>query len=410
MENQFQPNTVTFAKGAYIFVEGQQNNGSFFIIQQGKVRISKEAVVEGDQVEILKPGDAIGVVSAMSYQSNIDTAQALTDLVLIRVQRNQYIGLIQSNAAVAMKIIKQFSGRLRHLNEALAKLTLHDNAGDDPSHLFNVGEYYFNKNEYALAFYAYAKYIKLCPQGNNVPLVKEKIVKLASMTKDLKTDFGGSELHRTYHKNAMIFAEGEPGNEIFIIQKGSVKITKIAENKESILAILRAGDIFGEMALLEDKPRLAGAVAYEDCNVMALNKANFEQMIHSQGQLVDKITTLLAERIWFIYKKLNNALISDPVGRVYDAMHIQLERKRIPLDGSLSPPSYTFDFGWNELLSIAGLSGEKNNPLLAKIRNNSKFQITDKSIHVASVMEIVRQNEYYRKTERAQRITQGIKK
>jgi CRP-like cAMP-binding protein len=306
-----------------------------------------------------------------------------------------------------MKIITQFSKRLRHLNEALAQLTMSETAVAGISHLFNVGEYYFNQKLYEPALYAYAKYAKYCPKGEKIPFVKERLVKMSSLLKNIRTEYEGNQINRTYHKNSMLFAEGEPGQELFIIQRGSVKIAKIADNKESILAILKAGEIFGEMALLEDKPRMASAMAYEDCNVMAINKANFEQLIFAQPQLVEKITIILADWIWFIYKKLANALISDPVGRVYDALQIQLEKSRIPLDGTFTQPFHTFNFGWSELLGMAGLSAEQNNPLFMKIKNNPKIQILDNKIHILSVMEIVRQAKYYRNMGRRDKVKRG---
>ena len=409
MGNQLQLSYVNYNKGAYIVIEGNKNTGYFFLIQQGNVRISKEAIIEGEMLKILGPGDFIGVISAMSNQCHIETALALTDVVLIKVLREQYTDLIQNNSAVAMKIIKQFSQRLRLLNSTLADITLKNTAQIGPSHMFNVAEYYLNQRQYVQALYAYAKYLKYCPGEENTAVAREKLKKLASSLKNIKIDFGSDQINRTYDRNTMIFAEGEPGDELFIIQKGSVKICKIVDNNEVLLAVLKAGDIFGEMALLEDKPRFASAVAYEDISVMALTKANFELMSSSQPQLIDKITSVLADRIWIIYKKLENALIQDPAGRLYNTLYIQLEKNRIPLDGSDTKNSYTFKFGWAELLSMAGLNNEKNKASFSKILNNPKIQITENKIVINSIMEVVRQTEYYRKMDKKDIGKQGTR-
>jgi len=58
-----------------------------------------------------------------------------------------------------------------------------------------------------------------------------------------------------------------------------------------------------------------------------------------------------SRRIWLIYKHLANTLLSDPLGRMYDALLIRLEKNRVPLDGN-SP--YTFDFGPRELAGMVG--------------------------------------------------------
>jgi CRP-like cAMP-binding protein len=198
----------------------------------------------------------------------------------------------------------------------------------------------------------------------------------------------------------MIFSEGEPGEELFIIQRGSVKIAKIVDNNEVLLAVLKTGDIFGEMALLESKPRAACAVAYEDCHVMAVNRANFERMVGTQPQIVSKLTTLLAERIWFIYKQLANTLINDPIGRMYDALLIQLEKNRIPINAS----AYIFDFGPKELVNMVGIPQQEGVMVLRKLMENKKLQIVKEKekdkIYVADVSEIAKQSEYYRKMQK----------
>ena len=178
------------------------------------------------------------------------------------------------------------------------------------------------------------------------------------------------------------------------------------DNNEVLLAVLKAGDIFGEMALLESKPRMASAIAYEDCAVLAVNRNNFTQMISTQPQMIARLTTMLSERIWFIYKQLANTLIDDPLGRMYDALQIQLERNRIALDTNTS---YTFDFGPKELANMVGLTSQDARLSLRKILENKKIQIDNDKIYVSNILEIVKQSEYYRKMEKIEKARRGSK-
>ena len=395
---QLQLNFVSFKKDSYIVVEGKQNADRFFIIQQGKVRLSKEVeVVAEEGGNILGPGDFFGVVSTMSSHSHIETAMAFTDVVLISVLKDQYGDLIQKNTPVAMKIILLFSKRLRYLDEALSRLTLKNTADDDPSHLFKVAEYYVRQSHYNQAYYAYAKYLKYNPTGENAAIAGNRMEKIAMYAREAKLEFGPDEFTRIYPRNSMVFAEGEPGNELFIIQKGSVTIAKIVDDNEVLLAVLKPGDIFGEMALLEVKPRMASAVAYEECQLLAVNQTNFERMIQTQPQIIARLTTLLADRIWLIYKHLANNLMTDPLGRMYDALLIQLEKNRIPLD---SPAPYTFDFGPGELAKMLGLSKEDAALLLEKILENKRITVDNGKICTDSVLEITKQAEFFRKMQR----------
>jgi CRP-like cAMP-binding protein len=401
MANQLQLTFVSFLKGSYIIIEGKQNADRFFIIREGKVRLSKEVeVVAEEQGDVLGPGDFFGVVSTMSAHSHIETASALTDVTLISVQREQFSQLIQSNAPVAMKIILQFSKRVRYLDEALTRLTLNSTAEADPSHLFKVAGYYVKQNQYDQAYYAYQQYIKHCPKGENVNTAREQVMKIAPRVKSIKPEISPNNMIRTYPKDAMIFSEGEPGEELYIIQKGSVKITKIVDDNEVLLAVLKTGDIFGEMALLESKPRAAGAIAYEDCQLMAVNRINFEQMIKTQPQMISRLTTLLAERIWLIYKQLANTLITDPLGRMYDVLLIQLEKKRVKLD---DVRSFTFDFGPKELINMVGLPQKDGNLVIRKMLENKKFQIMNDKLYVMEIADIIKQSMYYRKMEQLEK-------
>jgi CRP-like cAMP-binding protein len=395
MADPLQLTIVNFSRGSYIIVEGKQNADRFFIIITGRVKVSKETeVVAEERGNILGPGDFFGVISTMSSHSHIETARALTDVSLISVQKNQYPQLIQNNTPVAMKIILQFSQRMRYLDEALTKLTLKNNAESNPSQLFNIGEYYVKKSQYSQAFYAYSQYIKFNPGGANVAAARMRMMKIAPYVKGLKLNFG-DETVRNYEKDNMIFSEGENGDELYIIQSGSVKIVKIVDDNEVLLAVLKVGDIFGEMALLESKPRAASAVAYERCRVMVVNRANFERMIVQDPNMIARLTTLLAERIWSIYKQLANTLITNPLGRMYDALLIQLEKERVPAKYN---GSFSFDLGPNELANMVGLSPEESKPVLKKLLENRNFKVVEGKIYISNSSEIFRQSEYYKKT------------
>jgi len=407
MSAPLQLSFVNFAANSFIIVEGKRNADKFYIIRSGKVRLSKEVqIVSEEQGDTLGPGDFFGVVSTMSGHSHIETAKALTDVTLISVQKEQFSQLIQNNAPVAMKIILQFSKRMRYLDEALTRLTLKNNAAEDPSHVFNIGEYYAKRNQYNQAFYAYQKYVKCCPSGENVGAAMERLKKIAPYVKNMQQPFPPGETARAYAKEQIVFCEGEPGDELFIIQKGAVKIVKITDNNEILLAVLKAGDIFGEMALLESKPRAAGAVAYEDCQLMAVNRANFQQMIQSQPQLIARLTTLLSERIWLIYKQLTNTQISDPLGRMYDMLEIQIEKKKIDI---LTATNFSFDFGLKELINMVGLSQGDAMIFGKKFMENHAFQIMNDKIFIKDVKEISRQNAYYKKMQQLEKSRQKNK-
>ena len=399
MSDSLQLTVVSFKQGAYITVEGKQHADKFFIIRVGKVRLSKEIEVVAEEGEnLLSTGDFFGVVSTMSGHSHIETAQAVTDVSLICINRENYGLLIKKNTPVAMKIVESFSRRMRYLDEALTRLTQQSMDGQTgPEHLFNVAEYYAKQNQYNQAYFAYYQYLRFCPDGPNHQKAEQSMAKIQPYQKAVYLDEDTAEFTRTYPKDTIIFTETMPGKQLYIIQKGQVKIAKVMNDNEVLLAVLKQGDIFGEMSLLEDKPRSASAIAFDDAILLAVNRANFQTMVASQPQIISKITTLMSERMWFIYKQLANTLLDNPVGKLYDALLIQLEKNRVYIRPK---ESYFFSFGTQELIHMVGLNQAEGSQAVSEMMSNNRFKVVDNKIHCQDVDEIKKQAEYYRKMQR----------
>ena len=393
---------LNFRKDSYILIEGKADTDHFYIIQSGTVQVVKEdAVVTEEGSNMLGPGDFLGVISCMSRHNQIDTAIAMTDVVLISVPYEQFPQLIEKNTSVAMKIIFSFSQKMRFLDEGLTRIALKkDAAKTDISHLFTIGEYYMRKSKFDLALYAYYHYLKAAPKGEFAAAAQKRFMTVKSMGVKIpievlepKTD----EMNRVYEKEAMIFCECQPGTELYIIQKGHVKITKIVDNSEVLLAVLKEGDMFGEMALLENKPRSASAIVTEDgARLLAVNRQNFNQMISTQPQLIARLTTTFAERMWVMYRQLSNTLIKDPVERMYDMLAIQLEKTRIrPIKGK----PHRFNFGPEELANMCGVPKDQTLGTINKFLQQAIIRCDGTKISVTDELELSKQAAYFKRMQ-----------
>lgn len=100
-----------------------------------------------------------------------------------------------------------------------------------------------------------------------------------------------------FPKGDLIFAEGDLGNEMFIIQVGRVRIFKNVDGFDQTLTVLERGDFFGEMSILEGMPRSANAEAEEDCELLKINSANFVAMIKSNIEIAIRIMRKLSLRL-----------------------------------------------------------------------------------------------------------------
>jgi CRP-like cAMP-binding protein len=388
----FKPVITNYARGAYIVVEGKLNADRFYIIQKGSVRITRDIdALIGEKQGISGAGDFIGAVSGMSGYSYIETAEALTDVVLLEVERAQYPGFIESNPGIAVKIVRQFSQRLRELDKLLSRKALSADAGDGPAHILQVANYYAGQKKFNQAFYAYGRYAAYCPGAPDFEDVKQKMMEAAPLVTAKKPRYPPDRMSRTYPKDTLIFAEGEPGDELYIIQNGTVTITKIADNQEVVLAVLTKGHIFGEMAMLEDKPRAANAEVSEDCAVLAVNRKNFEAVSRDQPEVISRLTSVMAERIWIIYKQIATTLVAAPMGRMYSALLVQLEKDRIPLNHG---QSYQCGFGFKELSGMAGIPAAEGEAHAQKMLSAGCIQLENGKISIPDTLELKQESDY----------------
>src|SRR5678815_2164284 len=85
---------------------------------------------------------------------------------------------------------------------------------------------------------------------------------------------------RRYPKDTVVFFENEEGDSFFMILEGRIKVTILGDDgREIILSMLGAGDFFGEMALLDNEPRSATAIAVEETELLSLNRTDFQTVL-----------------------------------------------------------------------------------------------------------------------------------
>jgi CRP/FNR family cyclic AMP-dependent transcriptional regulator len=103
----------------------------------------------------------------------------------------------------------------------------------------------------------------------------------------------------TYRKDQIVFSQGDPGDSVFYIQKGRVKLTVVSEQgKEAIVAMLGAGDFLGEGCLAGQPKRIATVKAMTECVIMRLEKVAIIRVIHEEPAFSEMfIAHLLARNI-----------------------------------------------------------------------------------------------------------------
>ena len=96
---------------------------------------------------------------------------------------------------------------------------------------------------------------------------------------------------------AYIFKEGEEGSVAYVIQEGAVDIVKMIDGEEKVLGSVGAGSIFGEMALIDNQPRMAAAKAVESTTVIIVTRQMFEEKLRKSDPFIRGLLHILADNI-----------------------------------------------------------------------------------------------------------------
>ncbi|MFN3411932.1 MAG: Crp/Fnr family transcriptional regulator [Exilispira sp.] len=389
--SRYNPNSV-------IMISGDNNNKAFFIIQDGAVKLTSPLSKIIDDIDVdLTKGDFFGVESCMANLPRIEGAVSTAPTIIISILRDQFPYLIQRSPTIPIKIIKSFSEKLRKYDHYFASLSLkaasQSNINEEDI-IYSNAKYYEQHSKFAFAYKIYLTYIRLYPDGKYINDAKQKAVNLKPYCENVPLEIKTSGLNANVPKDFLLFVEGEPGDRLFIIQKGKVNITKIMNDKEILIAVLKEGDIFGEMALLENKPRTANAITAEDCSFLIVERKNFDAMVTTQPSLTTKLITLLSERTWVAYRQLENSLLSEPIAKMWDTLLIQLQKNRvIPAENS----QFTFPFSFVGLVKMVGLPEHEAPRYKSEFLQTKKFEEHEDKILCKNTMLIQNQVEFYQK-------------
>jgi CRP-like cAMP-binding protein len=156
---------------------------------------------------------------------------------------------------------------------------------------------------------------------------------------------------KEFKRGNVLFREGEPGNEMYVVQAGKVNITKTVRETEKILATLGAGEFFGEMSILNNKPRSAGAVVAEDAKLLVIDPKTFEAMIRGNVEIAVRLIKKLSDRLQEADEQIENLLLRDPNSRVVHYL-LQAAVKR----GKDTPQGKLVTVNLNDLHGRMGLT------------------------------------------------------
>jgi CRP-like cAMP-binding protein len=203
----------------------------------------------------------------------------------------------------------------------------------------------------------------------------------------------------TFQKNDIIFCEYEPGDTFYLIQSGRVGIVKIMDDIEKTIDVLQPGEIFGEMAILEEAPRSATAVAIDQVKALEFNRENFEILMQGNPQIALKLLKLFTKRIYDAKRRFLILTLDDVQAKVADVFVMLSESQPAP-----DPEADVREFNTtiDDIAHWAGMSPESCRQVLNHFASQRRIEIYPEKIVVQNINDFARFVSSKRNTQRTE--------
>ena len=160
-------------------------------------------------------------------------------------------------------------------------------------------------------------------------------------------------------RGATLFAKGDPGHSLYAVISGTVKISVSSpDGRNAILNLIGAGEVFGEMSVLDGRERSADATANTNCEILVIDRRDFLPFVHSQPALAMKFIELLCERLRWTSDQVEQIILQDLPGRLASAL-LGLTEKR-----KLESANRTIAITQQEISEMVGMTRESINKQL----------------------------------------------
>jgi len=183
---------------------------------------------------------------------------------------------------------------------------------------------------------------------------------------------------REVARGEVLFTEGDPGDRLYIIVEGKIKLGRASgDGRENLLAILGPGEMFGELSLFDPGPRNATATAVADTTLLGVGSDDLGTWLNGRPDVARQLLRSLARRLRRTNEALADLVFSDVPGRVAKALLDLSERFGTPTDEGLR---VTHDLTQEELAQLVGASRETVNKALADFAARNWLRLDQRAV------------------------------
>jgi len=195
-------------------------------------------------------------------------------------------------------------------------------------------------------------------------LLEGDLVRFADITRE-----------REYPRNSVILFEDDPGDSLYIVSTGQVKVVLIGEDgREVILSVLNDGDFFGEMSLIDDEPRSAHVIAMKDSRLLVLRRDDFQQQINQHPSIAVKLLRVLVQRLRRADAKIGGLVLLDVNGRVAKLL--------VDLADEGGGPKITRKLTHHTIAQMIGSSRETVSRAMRELSDRGLVEVTRREITI----------------------------
>ena len=402
------PKAMQYTKGSIIYFEGDHDE-RIFIMQQGAVLLTSTDIESGQPVaEQVKSGEFFGVKSALGHFRREETATALVPTVAVALTIQEFEILFSNNKALIMKMLRVFSNQLRQIHKKTESI-LNNIQEDQQSGMLAVAKSFYDEEQYRSACDVYMKFMKRYPNSPQIPEV-QKIYndaklhadKLAATNRntvvDYEDDSGNASLKlfslpaferfaKTYEPGEVIIAEYEPGDSFYLIQSGRVQLVKCVNGSKKNLDVLKPGEFFGEMAILDNSARSATCMAAGKVKCLEFNKENFELLITGNPQMALLLLKLFCKRIYDQKRRFKILVIKDLQARIADVFMLLDEMNPVMNEAE---KQRRFNVTISDVAHWAGLNADVTRDEINKFVERRKIEVYENYMIVLNINDMKR--------------------
>lgn len=417
------PKIITYKKGSIPYFEGDKDD-RIFILQKGTINLSSvDPETQTPVVNFVKPGEFFGVKSALGRFPREETARAADDSTVVCLTVSEFEANFSTNKQIIMKMLRVFSNQLRQIHKKIESI-LQSSPENQITGMLSVARSFYSDERYVSCYDVCSKFVQRFPNSGCIDEVKNMfkeskahIDKNPSVYDEFVQEGEGAlkqfelpafeRFAKKYAPGQVIISEYEPGDTFYLIQRGEVQLLKCVNGSSKNLDILRAGEFFGEMAILDNSPRSATCMAKTSVKCLEFSKVNFETLVTGNPQLALNLLKLFCKRIYDQHRRFKVLIIKDNQARIADVLLMLHEMNP---NQSKSDKDVRIDATISDIAHWAGLSYEVTKDEISKFSEKRKIALYDTYLVVGTISEMRRLVDIYNtQSEKQLQITMRYK-